>query len=161
MLGNSYRLAGRPDDAIQALRAYHARLPGYGLGDIVMIHEQSGRLEEARETAAQLAAARPAFTVRSWLRTQSRVDAAQMAADLASLRAAGVPEWQSSGRNAAGLLHQIHALEGVAAERVHLEAGDVGARRHEYDRMRDRNPRGGVMKDHLRLPIKLVPAFLI
>jgi len=92
VLGNSYRLAGRPDDAIQALRAYHARLPGYGLGDIVMIHEQSGRLEEARETAAQLAAARPAFTVRSWLRTQSRVDAAHMAADLASLRAAGVPE---------------------------------------------------------------------
>ena len=44
------------------------------------------------ETAAQLIAARPAFTVQYWLRTQFRVDTDQMAADLASLRAAGVPE---------------------------------------------------------------------
>jgi hypothetical protein len=92
VLGNSYRLDGRTEDALRVLRAYHARLPGYGLGDIVMILEQSGQLEKARETAAQLAAARPTFTVQSWLKTQSRVDAEQMAADLASLRAAGVPE---------------------------------------------------------------------
>jgi adenylate cyclase len=92
VLGNSYRLAGRTDDAMRALRAYHARLPGYGLGDLVMIQEQSGHLKEARETAAQLLAARPTFTVKSWLKTQSRVDKDQMAADLASLRAAGVPE---------------------------------------------------------------------
>jgi adenylate cyclase len=92
VLGNSYRLAGRPEEAIMALRAYHARLPGYGLGDIVMIQEQSGHLEEACETASQLIAARPTFTVQSWLRTQSRVDTEQMAADMASLRATGVPE---------------------------------------------------------------------
>ena len=92
VLGNAYRLAGRTDDAVRALRAYHARLPGYGLGDLLMIQEQSGDLDEARETAAQLVAARPTFTVRSWLKTQSRVDKDQMAADLASLRAAGVPE---------------------------------------------------------------------
>jgi hypothetical protein len=58
----------------------------------VMIQEQSGQLEEAREMAAQLAAARPNFTITSWLRTQFRSDTEQMAADLASLRAAGVPE---------------------------------------------------------------------
>ena len=75
-----------------AFRAYHARSPGFGLADIVMIQEQAGRIEEARETAAQLVAARPTFTVTSWLRTQFRVDTEQMAADLASLRAAGVPE---------------------------------------------------------------------
>jgi hypothetical protein len=57
-----------------------------------MIQEQSGNLEAARATAAQLIAARPAFTVQSWLRTQSRIDTEQMEADLASLRAAGVPE---------------------------------------------------------------------
>ena len=92
VLGNSYRLAGRPDDALRALRAYHGRQPGYGLGDIVMIQEQSGHLEDARETVAQLIACRPTFTVQSWLKTQSRVDIDQMTADLASLRAAGVPE---------------------------------------------------------------------
>jgi hypothetical protein len=30
--------------------------------------------------------------VQSWLKTQSRIDTEQMAADLASLRAVGVPE---------------------------------------------------------------------
>jgi adenylate cyclase len=91
-LGNSYRLAGRSEEASNALRAYHTRLPGYGLGDIVMIQEQAGHLEEARETAAELALARPTFTIASWLRTQFRSDINQMAADLSSLRAAGVPE---------------------------------------------------------------------
>jgi adenylate cyclase len=92
VLGNAYRLAGRADEAIAAFRGYHARVAGYGLADILMIQEQSGHLDEARETAAQLMAARPTFTVQSWLKTQSRVDAEQMAADLASLRAAGVRE---------------------------------------------------------------------
>ena len=92
VLGNAYRLAGRMEEALTAFRAYHARSPGFGLADIVMIQEQAGHLDEARETAAQLVAARPAFTVKYWLRTQFRVDADQMAADLASLRAAGVPE---------------------------------------------------------------------
>ena len=92
VLGNAYRLAGRTEEALAAFRAYHARSPGFGLADIVMIQEQAGHLDDARETAAQLVAARPAFTVKYWLRTQFRVDTDQMAADLASLRAAGVPE---------------------------------------------------------------------
>ena len=54
--------AGR-EEAIAAFRAYHARSPGFGLADIVMIQEQAGHLDDARETAAQLIAARPAFTV--------------------------------------------------------------------------------------------------
>jgi adenylate cyclase len=41
---------------------------------------------------SQLVAARPTFTITSWLRTQFRCDVEQKAADLASLRAAGVPE---------------------------------------------------------------------
>ena len=92
VLGNAYRLSGRAEEAIIAFRAYHARNPGFGLADIVMIQEQAGRLEEARQTAAQLLSSRPNFTVASWRRTQFRADTAQMAADLASLRAAGVPE---------------------------------------------------------------------
>jgi adenylate cyclase len=92
VLGNAHRLAGRPEVAIAAFRGYHTRSPGYGLADILMIQEQAGRIEEARATAAELAVARPTFTISSWLRTQFRSDIEQMAADLASLRAAGVPE---------------------------------------------------------------------
>jgi adenylate cyclase len=92
VLGNAYRLAGRTDDALAAFRSYHVRSPGFGLADIVMIEEQAGDLQAARKTATELKASRPAFTVAYWLQTQFRVDAAQMAADLASLRAAGVPE---------------------------------------------------------------------
>jgi adenylate cyclase len=92
VLGNAYRLAGRPEEAMAAFRRFHARSPGYGLADLLMLQEQTGRLEDARESAAELRVARPDFTVASWLRTQFRVDTEQMAADTASLRAAGVPE---------------------------------------------------------------------
>jgi hypothetical protein len=57
-----------------------------------MIKMQSGHIDEARKIAVQLARERPSFSVTSWRRTQFRNDAEQMAADLASLRAAGVPE---------------------------------------------------------------------
>jgi adenylate cyclase len=92
VLGNAFRLAGRTEEAMAAFQAYHARSPGFGLADIVMIQEQAGSLEAARTTAAQLALTRPTFTVKSWLRTQFRVDKEQMAADLRSLRNAGVRE---------------------------------------------------------------------
>lgn len=92
VLGNALRLAGRAAEATAAFRAYHARSPGFGLADIVMIQEQAGDLENARSTANQLVAARPTFTVASWLRTQFRVDTEQLAMDTASLRAAGIPE---------------------------------------------------------------------
>ena len=92
VLGNAYRLSGRADEAIEAFLAYHARSPGYGLADIVMIKEQAGQIEEAGVFGAQLMAARPTFTVTSWANTQCRSDAEQMAADIASLRAVGVPE---------------------------------------------------------------------
>jgi adenylate cyclase len=91
-LGNTYRLAGRGDDALKAFQAYRARSPGYGLVDMVMIHAQAGRMEEARRTAVELLAARPGFSVAAWLATQFRNDLDQQAIDADSLRAAGVPE---------------------------------------------------------------------
>jgi adenylate cyclase len=91
-LGNALRLAGRSEEAIEAFRAYHAASPGFGLADIAMIEAQAGRLDAARETARQLLAARPHFTISGWRRTQSRKDTEQMAADSASLRAVGIPE---------------------------------------------------------------------
>jgi adenylate cyclase len=91
-LGNTYRLAGRGDDALKAFEAYRARSPGFGLVDIAMIHAQAGRMDEARSAAAELLAARPGFTVTSWLGTQFRNDLDQQALDADALRAAGIPE---------------------------------------------------------------------
>jgi len=90
-LGNAYRLSGRTDQAITAFQAYHARNPGFGLTDIVIAYQQTGKPEEARRTAEQLLAARPNFTVAAWLKTQFSRDATQVEADTAALRAAGLP----------------------------------------------------------------------
>jgi hypothetical protein len=92
VLGNAYRLAGRTEEAVVAFRAYHARSPGFGLADIVMIQEQAGEIEEARRTAAELVAARPTFTIKSFAETQFRRDVEQLERDIASLRAVGIPE---------------------------------------------------------------------
>ncbi|HET9415039.1 MAG TPA: adenylate/guanylate cyclase domain-containing protein [Pseudolabrys sp.] len=91
-LGDAYRLSGRTEQAIEAFQAYHARNPGFGLTDIVIAYQQTGRSQEARRTAEQLLAARPNFTIAAWLKTQfSRRDTAQVEADAAALRAAGLP----------------------------------------------------------------------
>ena len=90
--GNACRLSGRIDQAIAAFQAYHARNPGFGLTDLVIAYRQTARPEEAARAAAQLIAARPNFTVAAWLKTQvSRRDTAQVEADAAALRAAGLP----------------------------------------------------------------------
>ena len=90
-LGNAYRLSGRTEQAIAAFQAYHARNPGFGLTDLVIIYQQTGQPEKARRTADQLLAARPNFTISEWFKTQFRRDAAQVEADKAALRDAGLP----------------------------------------------------------------------
>ena len=47
VLGNAYRIVGRPEEALAAFWGSHAPEPGLGLADIVMVQEQAGRLEEA------------------------------------------------------------------------------------------------------------------
>ena len=93
-LGFAYRLAGRVDDAIVAFQSYHARAPGsgFGLPDLVILYQLSGRPDEATESARRLLAARPLFTVSAWLNTQILRDEARLAADAAALRAAGLPD---------------------------------------------------------------------
>jgi adenylate cyclase len=91
-LGNAYRLSGRPEQAIAAFQAYHARNPGFGLTDLVIIYQQTDQPEKARRTAEQLLVARPNFTIAAWLETQfSRRDIAQVEADTLALRAAELP----------------------------------------------------------------------
>jgi adenylate cyclase len=90
-VGNAYRLAHRPAEAIAAFKAYHARNPGFGLTDLVIVHQQLGQSEEARRFAAELLSIRKGFTIASWAKTQHRADAAGLEADIQALRAAGLP----------------------------------------------------------------------
>jgi adenylate cyclase len=91
-LGNAYRLSGRTEQAIAAFKAYHARSPGFGLTDLVIIYQVIGQPEEARRYAEQLLAARPNFTIAAWLTTQFiRRDTAGVEVDTAALRAVGLP----------------------------------------------------------------------
>ena len=93
-LGHAHRLAGHVEEAIAAFKAYDARVPGAGFGlvDLVILYQEAGRLGEAKETAARLLAARPRFTIGSWLKTQIIRDMARSEADAAALRATGLPE---------------------------------------------------------------------
>ncbi len=90
-LGNAYRLAGRTEEAIAAFKAYHAKIPGFGLVDLVLIHQQSGQPEEAARRAKQLLALRRDFTVANWASTQYRADKQGLQADIETLLAAGLP----------------------------------------------------------------------
>ena len=89
-LGNAYRLAGRIEEAIAAFKAYHARNPGFGLSDLVIAYQQSGRPVEAKQTAAQLLSVRRDFTIAAWAKTQFRADKAGVEADITALRVAGL-----------------------------------------------------------------------
>jgi adenylate cyclase len=90
-LGNAYRLSGQIEKAITAFIAYNAHSPGFGLSDLVIAYHQIGQPEEARRAAQSLLAVRPEFTISAWLKTQFRRDAERLDADVAALRAAGLP----------------------------------------------------------------------
>jgi adenylate cyclase len=92
LLGNAYRLAGRIDDAIATLEKLHELAPEIGGRDLVIAYERAGRHQEARGAAARLLAAQPEFTVIGWIDSQFRSDTSEFEADVAALRAAGLPE---------------------------------------------------------------------
>ena len=90
-LGNAYRLAGRIEEAIDDFKAYHARSAGFGLSDLVLAYQQIGQPEQAVQAAQQLLSVRRDFTITAWAKTQFRADTARLDADIAALRAAGLP----------------------------------------------------------------------
>jgi adenylate cyclase len=91
VLGNAYRLSGRVEKSITAFKAFNDRSPGFGLIDLVIAYQQTGRTEEATQVAEQLLSIRRDFTVAAWARTQFRADEAGLDADIAALCAAGLP----------------------------------------------------------------------
>ena len=92
-LGYALRLAGQVEEAITAFKAYDAQVPGsgFGLTDLVILYQQSGQPDEAKQTAERFLSARPDFTITSWLKTQTIRDAAHLDADVNALRSAGLP----------------------------------------------------------------------
>ena len=90
-LGNAYRLSGRFEQAIAAFKAYDARNAGFGLTDLVIAYQQIDRSELAKQTAERLLTVRRDFTISSWVKTQFRRDIERFEADVAALRAAGLP----------------------------------------------------------------------
>ncbi len=91
ILGNAYRLAGRFDESIATFENSNARSPGFGLVDLVLAHSENAQADKAKDAAQRLVAARRDFTIASWLKTQFRRDTARLEADVAALRAAGLP----------------------------------------------------------------------
>lgn len=91
ILGNACRLAGRTGEAVAAFQGYHARNPGFGLADLVIIRQRAGEADEARRLAQQLLSVRRTFTISGWADTQFRADRDGLAADMAALEAAGLP----------------------------------------------------------------------
>jgi adenylate cyclase len=91
ILGNAYRLAGRFDESIATFESSNARSPGFGLVDLVLAHSENAQADKAKDAALRLMAARRDFTIASWLKTQFRRDRARLEADVAALRAAGLP----------------------------------------------------------------------
>lgn len=92
ILGHAFRYAGRYEDAISILLDYNRRSRGFGLVDIVLTYADMGDTEKATAYADDLIDARPEFTVANWAMTQNCADPARLERDIASLRAAGLPE---------------------------------------------------------------------
>ena len=92
VLGHSYRLLGRHDEAIASFKSYQAREPGTGHIDLVIIFSELERMDEAHAEAARLMEAHPRFTVSGWSNTQFYKDPARLEADMSALRQAGLPE---------------------------------------------------------------------
>ncbi|MHC4431328.1 MAG: adenylate/guanylate cyclase domain-containing protein [Planctomycetota bacterium] len=90
-LGNAYRLAGRTEEAISAFKAYHAKAPGFGLVDLVLIYEQNGLHEEALRNADLLRSIRQGFSIENWASTQFRADKKALQTEVAALAAVGLP----------------------------------------------------------------------
>ena len=90
-LGNAYRLAGRIDEAIATFEAYNARHAGFGLTDLVIAYRQIDRPDEAKQAAERLVSVRRDFAIAAWAKTQIGADTARLAAEIAALRAAGLP----------------------------------------------------------------------
>ena len=93
-LGRAYRLAGRYDDAIAALKRAEARSPGNFHMHVVLavIYNELGRHEEARTKVADILKMDPNYTIGQFAKAVPYKDPAEFDRIRHALRTAGLPE---------------------------------------------------------------------
>jgi TolB-like protein/class 3 adenylate cyclase/Tfp pilus assembly protein PilF len=93
-LGRAYRMSGRLDDAIEALKRAKQRIPRNDHARVVLTvsYLEAGRKAEARAEAAAILKLNPNFSIRKFARAIPYKDLAQTKRVLDALRKAGLPE---------------------------------------------------------------------
>ena len=94
VLGRSYRLAGRTDDAVMILEVAHRERPNalVPLVELAMSHAAAGDLLQGRREAANVLELQPRFSARAWAAVPSYKDRKLEAEDLRLLRVLGLPD---------------------------------------------------------------------
>jgi len=91
-LGMAYRLTGRYDEAIEALKRYRERNPEavFAYTELAILYGQLGRIEEARALVEELLAKNPTFCLEDYANTRFFKDHAELERELDALRKAGL-----------------------------------------------------------------------
>ncbi len=93
-LGMGYRLAGRYEEAIEALKRYRERDPEaiYSYTELAIVYSQLGRIEEARALVEELLEKNPKTCLENYAKTRFFKDHAELERELDALRKAGLPD---------------------------------------------------------------------
>ena len=93
-LGMGYRLTGRYEEAIEALKRYRERNPEavYSYTELAIVYSQLGRIEAARALVEELLEKNPTFCLEDYAKTRFFKDHAELERELDALRKAGLPD---------------------------------------------------------------------
>ncbi len=91
-LGMGYRLTGRYEEAIEALKRYRERNPEavFAYTELAILYRQVGRIEEARALIEELLEKNPTFCLEDYAKTRFFKDHAELERELDALRKAGL-----------------------------------------------------------------------
>jgi len=92
-LGMAYRLTGRYDEAIEALKRYRERNPEHvhSYTELAIAYGQSGRMEDANALVEELLKKKPKFCLERYEKTRFFKDHTELERELDVLRKAGLP----------------------------------------------------------------------
>jgi adenylate cyclase len=93
-LGMAYRLTGRYDEAIEALKRFRERNPEHihSYTELAIAYGQSGRMEDASALVEKLLNKHPKFSLKRYAKTRFFRDRTELEIELAALGKAGLPE---------------------------------------------------------------------
>jgi adenylate cyclase len=93
-LGMAYRLTGRHDDAIEALKQFRERSPEHisSSTELAIVYSQLGRMDEARALAEEILKKNPKFSLKAYAKSRAYKDPAELDRELDALRKAGLTD---------------------------------------------------------------------